>query len=81
MMDEVNRAPVICDCAEVSPTMPTCRDRHLWDCPVAFRLRYEAMLAAGTDPEKMEQIAGPWLGQAESAALRTRSLARLGEKP
>lgn len=25
---------IVCDCADVPPTMPTCRSEHLIDCPV-----------------------------------------------
>ena len=30
------RIGIVCNCASIPPTMPTCRDYHLPDCPIAI---------------------------------------------
>lgn len=33
---ETTTPALVCNCAAKSPTMPTCRDKHLADCPAAI---------------------------------------------
>lgn len=40
---------VVCNCADVPPTMPTARTEHLWDCPVADALRWQEYEARRLD--------------------------------
>lgn len=52
---------IVCNCASVPPTMPTCRDYHLPDCPIAISEANQRALAEMreilADPEKREQLA------------------------
>lgn len=61
---------VRCDCADVPPTMPTCRDEHLIDCPVAVVMALndkEAML------ELSVEVGEAWGDQARLAEIACRN--------
>lgn len=52
---------IVCNCADIPPTMPTCRDEHLTTCPVFGASRIAALEAkvAAMEREK-EVLKGKW---------------------
>lgn len=56
LQDELHRrAGIVCNCAHVAPTMPTCRSEHLPDCPIAASdaARRERERLAALPPDRL----------------------------
>lgn len=71
-MSEIN-AVVVCNCAHVSPTMPTCRNEHLYDCPVAEVQRDAAIARIASAAEQDRRAGSPW----DTATLKARLLSAM----